>query len=247
MFLFEALADLRSRARYGWLMVRNPSTYDYHGVVVPLRTTPELRKSRRSIFRGTYEAPEISTLSKLLKPDDVVLELGGGCGVVSAYIGRQLSDSRNLYTVEANSRMIPSIESVAQANSLQTNVIHAAASLSEGPIEFFFDAEFLSSSATDRGKGAEKRVVQGKSIYDLLRDIKPTVLVADVEGAEAELLTIEMPPSIRLIVAEIHPHVIGDKAASDIVKSLLLQGFELHIDQCAGRALAFMRPVHRCG
>lgn len=243
MVVQEALREFARLARYGWCVLSNPRAYAYHGVILPLRATPDLQRTRRRIYRGVYEAPEIAALTALIEPDDRVLELGGGCGIVSAVIAARLSDSRNLCVLEANPRLMPSIRAVAAANSLRHEVVEAAVGETEGEGDFYFDDNFLKSSALDRGRDLEAVKVRFVALASLLARRKPTVLFADVEGAELRLLQAPLPSCVRLVCLELHPHVIGDAGVSDICRRLLDQGFDLLVDHCLGRTFTFRRAT----
>ncbi|MCR5876537.1 FkbM family methyltransferase [Phenylobacterium sp. J426] len=203
--------------------------------------TPELARTRRRIYRGVYEADEIRALVALLRPEDVVLELGGGCGVVSAIIANRLADSRNLHVVEANPALMASIAVVAKANGLQHEVLNAAVGLNDGRGVFHFDDNFLSSSAVDRGRGAAAIEVPFLGLAGLLERLQPTVVFADVEGYEGELFKEPLPERVRAVCLETHPHVIGDKGVSNVCRNLLSEGFNLLIDLSPGRILTFAR------
>lgn len=238
----DVLIYLKDKIRYSLLVVSNPKKYRYFDVDVPLRATSELQSIRRGIYRGSYEASEIEALGNFIRPDDIVLELGSGCGIVSAVIAKRLADSRNLYTVEANPKLIRSITEVATANDLKPNIINAAIGTHSGEADFFFDESFSSSSKFDRGRGAPKVRVQVVSITELVERIRPTVIVLDIEGAERDILSIPLPDSVRVLCGEFHPHIIGDQDVSDIIHNLIGQGFALHLDYSEGRSVAFSRP-----
>jgi FkbM family methyltransferase len=231
-------------ARYSSLVVRNPATYSFEGIQMPLRATPELQRVRRSIYEGDYERDEIEAVKHLICANDIVLELGSGCGVVSAFIAQRLSTSSNLHTYEANPKLIASIESIASANGLKPNVTNAAVGLIDGEQEFFFDDEFVSSSFYDLGRQTSvKSKVKVIAIERLLKRIKPTFIFFDIEGAEQHILNVPMPDHVRALCGELHPNIIGDNAVSLIVESLIAQGFYLILDHCKGRTLAFVRPT----
>jgi FkbM family methyltransferase len=232
---------LREELRYKLLVLSNPEMYSYHGIEIPLRATSQLQSIRRSIYRGDYEFPEIQALSGLIKPDDVVLELGSGCGIVSAIIAKKLSDSRMLHTVEANPQLIPSIKEIARLNKLEFNVVNAAVGTSDGEIEFFFDEHFFSSSIYDRGRSARKMKVPVVSLSELVERIQPTVIVFDVEGAEHEVLSGRISDSVRVLCGELHPHIIGDQKVTNIIRNIIGQGFDLHLDYSVARSVAFSR------
>lgn len=243
MIIRDTLALLAGQAQYAARVGINPKLFDYNGVQLPLRKTPELQRIRRSCYKGSYESYELSAIRQLLRPDDVVLELGSGCGVVSAFIGKKLSNSRNLHTFEPNPRMKRSIEFIAEANNITPIIVNAGVGVEDGEMEFYIDEDFLSSSVYDRGKSTEKVVVPVIALTSLLERIRPTVLVFDIEGAERDVLCVPIPEDVRVICGEMHPHIIGDRAVTKVIKHFIDYGFDFLTDCSQGRAVAFARPA----
>lgn len=233
---------VKREVRYTLLVMLNPKVYCLEGINIPLRATPELQRVRRSVYQGGYERDEIEIIRHLLHPDDVVLELGSGCGVVSAFIARHLNDSSNLHTFEANPRLIASINAIASANRFRPNVTNAAVGLDNGEAEFFFDEEFVSSSFYDvNGSAKNKEKVQVVAIESIFEKVQPTFIFFDIEGAEQDIFTIPIPRQVRAICGELHPNIIGNRAVSEIIGNIMAQGFDLLIEHSKGQSVAFVR------
>jgi FkbM family methyltransferase len=241
-FIQDLLYYLRRKVEYAAHVMFNPSMYTYERIRLPLRATPELQSLRRYIYKGLHERKEMETIRHLLRPDDIVLELGAGCGIISTFIAQRLSDSRNLHTFEANPRLLKTIDAVTVSNGVSPNVVNAAVGVRGGHAEFFFDEDFLSSSAYDRGRNTTKTTVRVVAISELLERIHPTFIVMDVEGAERDILTVPLPQEVRVLCVELHPQIIGDLAASDLIRSIISSGFVFLIDQSEGCAVVFARP-----
>jgi FkbM family methyltransferase len=241
MFIHDAIKDLRRHLRYGWLVSTRPKAYVYNGLQIPLAATQDLKRARKLIFRGLYEREEIAAIETLVRADDVVLELGGGCGIVSSFVAKRLINSQNLHVIEANGRLIESIKSVASANSIDFEVCHLAVSSECREGEFYVSDDFLSSSVIDRGSGAVSQAVKFVALRDLIRTYSPTLLIVDVEGAEQDLFDEPLPHHVRALCIEIHPHIIGDAAASTVVRNIMNQGFEILIDSSTNRTFSFQR------
>lgn len=242
MFIRDVSGHLLRQAKYAALVKSNPRIYQYEGVRIPLRATPELQRIRRNVYRGTHERPEMESIRHLLRPDDVVLELGAGCGIVTAFIAQRLSDSRNLHAVEANPALLKTIECVLAENGVTPDIINAAVGERDGKAEFFFAEDFLSSSTHDRGQSVAKTMVKVVSFAGLLERFRPTFIVFDIEGAEQEIFDVPLPEYVRVLCGELHPHAIGDGATSRVIRAFLNQGFDFLVDRCQGRAVAFARP-----
>ncbi len=242
-FVLNIIQDTIEHLTYGWRVFTDPSEFVYAGVKIPLKATKELWKLRKVIFLGEYEAPELSALKDLIKPNDIVLELGAGVGVVSTFIALHLNNPANLHSFEANPSILKSIEAVAGANNVSFNVKNCAVAMADGELEFFFDDHFESSSMINRERGAKASKVPAVAFSNVLAALQPTVVVIDVEGAERELLDIQFPDSVRVICGEVHPHIIGDTAISKIFANLFAQGFDYHVDMSDGRGISFSRPA----
>jgi hypothetical protein len=71
--------------------------------------------------------------------------------------------------------------------------------------------------------------------------LEPTALVVDIEGTER--VWAEYPPnlpeSIRLVIAEFHPRLIGSTGAGQAVQAILGEGF--FVAGLSGAVLAFQR------
>jgi FkbM family methyltransferase len=241
-FIEDVFFYLWSQTKYAACVAFNPKMYTYQGIRIPLRATPELQRLRRNIYRGQHERKEMETIRHLLRSDDIVLELGAGAGIISAFIAQRLSDSRNLHTLEPNPQLLNTIDSIAAANGVTPNVLNAAVGTQDGKQAFFFAENFLASSAYDRGQNAKKTMVQVMAMSALLERIRPTFIVFDIEGAEQDVLTVPIPPEVRVLCGELHPHIIGNHAASDVIRSIIDSGFVFLADQSQGRAVAFVRP-----
>nr|WP_255726295.1 FkbM family methyltransferase [Microvirga sp. ACRRW] len=196
------------------------------------------------MYKGDYECDEIDIVRDLIRPDDVVLELGSGCGVVSAFIAQQLHDSANLHTYEANPKLIASINAIASVNSLKPNVTNAAVGMDRGEAEFFVDEEFVSSSLYDDGGSMRtKAKVPIVAMEDLLEKVHPTFIFFDVEGAEKDIFKVPIPQQVRAMCGELHPQIIGDHAVSQIIRDIIAQGFDMLVESSKGHSFAFVRSA----
>src|SRR5207237_906870 len=63
-------------------------------------------QGERTVSRGRYEQDECRLIEQVLSPADVVLEVGAGLGLVSAYCAKRLGSSR-VFAYEANPDLEP--------------------------------------------------------------------------------------------------------------------------------------------
>ena len=241
-FVQELITYFRFKVRYAISVIFNPKMYMYENIRVPLGSSPVFQARRRDFYRGLHERGEMETIRHLIRPDDIVLELGSGLGIVSTFIAQRLSDSRNLHTFEANPELLEPIKSVFEANDVKPNLHNIAVGREDGCREFFFNVNNLSSSVHRREGAAKSELVAMASMSRLLREIRPTFVVFDVEGAEAEIFKVEIPPEVRVLCGELHPSIIGDDGVSTVIRTILDSGFDFIADRSCGRMVAFARP-----
>jgi FkbM family methyltransferase len=232
--------DVRDVIRYIVMRASRPQELPYHGAIVPVAATPQLRSLTRKIIRGLHESFEIEAVKALLRPSDVVLEVGAGTGVLSAIMAKL---GAQVHAFEPNRTLLSSAQAVFVATGVEIDYRSVAVGVEEGHARFFVDSRSQSggsSSLINRGNSLEIDVPV-VSFHDVCEELHPTFLMVDAEGAERDLLTAALPATVRVVCVEIHPHVIGSTAASKIVYDLLGQGFILNIDHSGQRVFAFTR------
>src|ERR1035438_5719788 len=88
------------------------------------------------LYFGDYEAAEVSMVSQKIKENDVVLEFGGGLGLVSALCARRIGSER-VFCYEANPAMIHVIKDTYSANGVAPGLTHGLLGTAEGEVELF--------------------------------------------------------------------------------------------------------------
>lgn len=160
------------------------------------RITPQ---AKASIYWGIYEGAEMRFVNRYLPKDMDVIELGGSIGVISALIGRTINPDVDFTIVEADRKLIPSIEENVRANNAgaRFSILHGAISYSgadeDGNVVFYDSAQNTGGNKYHSASGdarADTMSVPAITLSDVLErnDIKRFSLVSDIEGAEAEFL-----------------------------------------------------------
>jgi Met-10+ like-protein len=86
---------------------------------VRVRVGPHMsRRVEQAISRGGYERDELRLIGMVLSPSDVVLEVGAGLGVVSAFCAKRLGSSR-VFAFEANPDLEPRIRETYALNGVE--------------------------------------------------------------------------------------------------------------------------------
>lgn len=195
-----------------------------HGVNLDISMLSPLMKN--NILEGRYEFQERRLASRCLKPEDVVIELGGAIGFIGLFC-RKVIGVRHHLTVEANPKTIELLKRNYRLNDITPQVVHAAAAASDGEITLDVGGEFWENSIVSNSTSGQKIQVPSLSLRSLaaLLPQPPTALICDIEGAETQLDFRQLPPSVTRIIIELHPAVVGEDAAQTLVKQIHALGF----------------------
>lgn len=163
---------------------------------IMLHLTEMVSEHVRSYIRsGYYEWHERQVLGPLLRPDDIVLELGTGLGFLALWCGKRCE---RVVTVESNPKLYETIRDTLCRNHDKPRFLPIAVSRSGGPIQVVETPDFWGCSTKYGGSQPSVR------FCDLLVIVQPTVLVMDIEGGEEDLAGSRLTPEIRAVVIEYH-------------------------------------------
>jgi FkbM family methyltransferase len=213
--------------------------FNLHGISLEIPRsilTPELWMAFEA---GYYEGSEISALRQVVRPKDVVLEIGAGVGFISAFMLRTLG-AASVCAVEASGELLPVIHRTHELNGVATTVLHGVASRSDGPTRFHQQAAFWASSVVPL---PESRAVTlpGLDTARLIREVRPDVLVVDIEGGERDLFCGLDLPGVRSVVVEVHQPQIGGAGIARCFAALQTAGFAYDPRGSNGSNVAFSR------
>lgn len=211
--------------RLAWHRLTGRKTTKYHGLCVICDPMIVPRSVSTAIIKGTYEAPEMMLVESAVRPGDRVLEIGTGVGIVSLLCNR-IAGEGNVISYEANASLEPIILENFRLNGINPRLVLKAVTLDGNPIEFFHNDNIISSSVHDRGLPAQKRSIESIAINDAIFGNNANVLVVDIEGGEVDLLPSADLTSVRELIIELHPHIVGDDSISSLITSLVKAGFK---------------------
>ena len=207
------------------------------GIKVLLRNTPLSKKMRRNLMCGGYERAERKLISLLIQPDDRVLELGGSLGIVTSLIAHSVLPSGVVFSAEPNLSLRPSFNKQLSFNGCNVDLVSALVCpiWSECVPDHFLKMGFnssvnsLSSRASFQG-GNDVKWITLKTMAIECGLNNPTALVIDIEGAEDVWCDFppNFPDSIKKIIIEIHPNIIGEIKAAKTMQALFNEGFRIH-------------------
>ncbi len=211
----------------GWInQIRNVKSVNLDGVLVHAEAHIRSRIGAgvwKTLMRGGHEYEERKLLIAALRPDDRVLEIGAGLGVISILAARMVGEG-NATSYEANPALKPEIRANHKLNGLYPKLIMKAVSSESGFTDFHVATNVYASSvhAID---GFQKARVECESVNQAIMDHDPSFLVIDAEGAELQLLPNAEFRNIRAMLVELHPWLIGEVACEEIRSALVDKGF----------------------
>jgi FkbM family methyltransferase len=228
-------ADIRQVAHEAKLARLPPDRFILSGIELELGAwaTPNVRNA---LYAGIYEQPEREVLLASLKPDDVVLEVGAGCGFITTVAAGL---AREVRSFDANPELVPFARATVAHNGRTATVENAV--LAREPaaetVPFHVATEFWTSSLLP---------VPGARVVDVpLLDFSTardgcSYLIVDIEGGEIELLGGDLS-GVRAICVECHPALVGARQITKMLASLFEQGFALDLAVSRGLVLYLSR------
>ena len=201
---------------------------------VPAIITPKIEKVMRN---NRYEGGEAKTLRAVLEPGDRVLELGAGVGLCST-IAAHAAGVEQVVAIEANPDLIPMIRETHRLNDAERVDLRNAGATggAVGPMDFYLRHDFWASSMEPDSRPYERVVqVPAVDINTVIAELRPTVIVCDIEGGELPLFTnpaLDLG-GVRLVLLELHPKVFGEEGLARITGTLAARGFYVTEDSRA--------------
>ncbi|MDO5603757.1 MAG: FkbM family methyltransferase [Paracoccus sp. (in: a-proteobacteria)] len=211
---------------------------------VPHIITPKIERPLRN---GRYEGGEAAaTLGQILRRGDVVMEFGAGLGLCST-IAAMHPDVARVVTFEANPDLIPLIRETHRLNALNNIEVRHGIVAPEGSAseKFYLRRDFWGSSMEPDSRPYQRVVdLPAFDVNELIAEIRPTVIVCDIEGAELTLFDHADLSSVRAIVCELHNKVYGDEGEQHIINLMNRRGLTHLEGERSGSVKLFSRePV----
>lgn len=200
---------------------------------------------RRLLRQDGYERREVDAVERVVRRHDRVLELGGGIGFMSTYLSARKKVAA-VTTFEANPRLIPYIRRMHAANDVKQATLHNALVTARGgsDLPFYLRDNFLGSSldgTVDPETIVETAMVPQRPVAEVLNQAAPTVLVCDIEGAEADLLPAADWSGLRLAIVELHPQWIGQSGVQAVFDVMQKAGLTYFPKASEGKVVTFRK------
>ncbi|RXV60754.1 FkbM family methyltransferase [Roseovarius sp. A46] len=194
---------------------------------------------------GGYEGHEARAALMRLRAGQRVLELGSGIGYIACLCAR-VAGAENVTTVEANPDLLPVIAGNLARNGFDAvTVLHGAVGGMDGgaaPLAFDAARSFWAGHIADEASAAERVVeVPHLGLRDLMAQVRPGLVIMDIEGAEAHLFDAPWPAHVRSVMMELHPGRYPDTVIQRIVDCMSASGLTYDPGPSRGRILCFRR------
>lgn len=216
---------------------------EYRGVRIRLDPAIVTARIREALEKGHYERAEAAKLGAIIKPGERILELGGGLGFISTMCARHKNTSEVL-CYEANPHLIDFIAGTHRLNNVKVRVVNAALASGAGPAQMKFylrEAFWGSSLSPDNGPYVETTLVRRESFNEALSSFRPSLLIVDIEGGEADLFDDAEMDSVQRALVEIHTRVIGHRNVAKLFRRFADLGFVYDQKTSRGGVIGFVR------
>lgn len=203
-----------------------------HGVRLDLGDDRVDADTTRAILTGGYESEERWLIARHVGFEANVVELGAGMGYVSCYIARNLEGGAELISVEADPDLADLVANTRSRNGLDFHLYNRAYYPGVEEVTFATGDTLLLGRVEDIGGDV---VVPATTLGALVAEHGWSLfdLVADIEGAETELVDAEidlLKERCRTIIMELHEVEPG---ARERVESRLVEAGFRRIDSVA--------------
>jgi FkbM family methyltransferase len=199
------------------------------------------RRFRARFTFGLYEYSERRLIGRWLPRDAVVLELGGGFGVVSGVINRRLANPKAHVVLEANPVAAAILRRNRARNGCGFEIVEAFLG-DAAQKTFWLKSDIIGfGEAVRRGRRIEAAGVTLAAL-EARTGLRFDTLILDIEGGEVDAMAHVDGDLARvdLVILELHPGLIGD-AACDAVRDRLSAAGLRRVDRI-GDTEAWKRP-----
>ena len=225
-------------------------TFTLKGVRLTISDDAVLSKNLLlSVLQGGYEDKENKVLKEKLEWDDIVLELGACIGFNSITAAK--INGGKVVSYEANPHLIPVLKLNQELNHISfevRNKILLGQKSVPGTIPFNISHNACMSSFIDYSmpehRVKETKLIETEFAGDAITAIAPTFLMVDIEGGEEEFFSqpdFLKNSSIKKILIDVSPDIIGERRCSEVVKNIMNSDFDLVTGSCHDSVLYFIR------
>lgn len=211
------------------------------GVLIPYDSAIITPVIKHAIESGYFEAEEAAQLPHIVKAEDVVLDIGAGIGFISTLIARR---AERVISVEANPDLIPFMGELHQINNIgnATRLNVVLGDVEAGMATFYQRKDFwMGSLAAGPNPYRSSVKVPYMALNALLKREAVTLIVCDIEGAEAFLFGNADLGGVDRVYLELHDHITGLKGIASVFEAMAERGFTYDPRYSSGAIVLFRR------
>ena len=189
----------------------------------------------RALQDGSFAATQVRSALAALRPEDRVLNLGAGPGVLAAVIARNCRPAAIL-AFERDPGMIAQARALCRHNGLEDRITLRHGEVLAGPgADESSDPACVTSSDAGPGDVPVTR-------HDRLRRVYlHNVIIMDIEGAERAFLRHANLTGVRLVLVDLHPGLYGRAGVRDCRRALGRAGYERDLGLSGAEVDVFRR------
>lgn len=231
---------LRRDVTLPYLLKSTPKVVNIKGVKLPVFKDKLSERVLKFLLLGNYEQDEFYLVKYCLGKDDIVMELGAGLGFLSTYCAQRIGSER-VFPYEANPDLKNYIHETYKINKVNPNLSMCLLGEKQGKKSFFISKNTSSSSIVFMDNSDYLVEVPVKVFDQEVQKISPTLLIVDIEGGEYELFESVNFHTIKKIVIEMHPHIIGKEKHASTLSKFKDAGFVVNQEKSYKRWLLLER------
>ena len=197
---------------------------------IKMRVDPRMSDYNiKKLMAGRHTIHERRLVLGVLEPDDIVMELGGGIGMVAIACAKRIGSER-VFSYEANPRLESLIRDNYALNDVAPTLKMCMLGSGAGSHTFYLAKKFSRSSAYDSEEDSEAIEVPVEPFNDEVRRIAPSVLIVDIQGSEKEFVDYADLGTVKKLLIEVHPRIIGVVAAKAVRERVETMGFAMQAE-----------------
>jgi FkbM family methyltransferase len=179
----------------------------------------------------------VLAIRALARTGDTVVDLGAGIGLTSIVSRNAVGSSGRVIAFEPVDTTCEELRQTVELNDSDVEIFNEGVSADGGELAIYQGDEFQESSVHIPTN--TKRTSKSRRIDEIISQFKPDLLILDIEGSESLLLESSRISSVRSLIVELHPRIIGPETVRKIIEYLFQRGFDINLDVTAFGTVAF--------
>ncbi|MEL6619251.1 MAG: FkbM family methyltransferase [Pseudomonadota bacterium] len=210
------------------------------GLKFPKDGTYLTGKVRGLLRSGDYERDMAAAALKATREGDTVLDLGCGLGFTTGLIANRRK-VEHIHGYDGNARLLTYADAMLATNGIKNvTLTHGVLGKRKSSVPFYIRAPFAASSLQrDEDAATQEVKVEMHNVKTVLGAVKPTVILCDIEGGEADLLDGITLKGVRAVIVKLHPGHIGHDGIRTVFDALGKAGLAYAPALSAARIVGF--------